>query len=106
MENKTLMMDYYELTMAQTYFDQGETEKQVYFDVFFRKNPFNGGYAIAGGLDNIVEYIRNFHITEDDITYLRSRGNFTEEFLSYLKSLTLSGDIYAMQDGTPVFPLS
>lgn len=104
MENKTLMTDFYELTMAQTYFDQGETEKKVYFDVFFRKNPFHGGYAIAGGMDNIVEYVSNFHITEDDIIYLRSLGNFTEGFLSYLKSLTFTGDIYAVIDGTPVFP--
>jgi nicotinate phosphoribosyltransferase len=104
LENKTLMTDFYELTMAQTYFDQGETEKQVYFDVFFRKNPFNGGYAIAGGLDNTVEYIRNYHITEDDISYLSSLGNFTAEFLSYLKNLTFTGDIYAVRDGTPVFP--
>ena len=69
MENKTLMTDLYELTMAQTYFDKNEQNKKVYFDVFFRKNPFNGGYAISGGLDNIIDYINNFKITEEDIDY-------------------------------------
>jgi nicotinate phosphoribosyltransferase len=104
MENKTLMTDFYELTMAQTYFDQGEKDKKVYFDVFFRESPFHGGYAIAGGLDDLVEYIKNFYISEDDIAYLRSLGNFTEDFLSYLKELKFRGDIYSVEDGTPVFP--
>ena len=104
MENKTLMTDFYELTMAQTYFDQGETEKKVYFDVFFRDNPFHGGYAISGGLDNIVDYINNFRITEEDLTYLRRLGNFNEAFLGYLKNLRFQGDLYAIEDGTPIFP--
>ena len=82
MENKTLMTDFYELTMAQTYFDQGEKDKKAYFDVFFRESPFQGGYAIAGGLDGLVEYIKNFYISEEDIAYLRSLGNFREDFLS------------------------
>ena len=81
MENKTLMTDLYELTMAQTYFDKNEQNKKVYFDVFFRKNPFDGGYAISGGLDNIIDYINNFKITEEDINYLRSLNKFSEEFL-------------------------
>lgn len=104
MENKTMMTDFYELTMAQTYFDKKEQNKKVYFDIFFRKNPFNGGYSISGGLDNIVEYINNFKISEEDIEYLRSLGNFTEEFLEYLKNLKFTGDLYAIPDGTPVFP--
>ena len=62
MENKTMMTDFYELTMAQTYFDKGEQNKKVYFDIFFRSNPFNGGYAIMGGLDNIVDYINNMDV--------------------------------------------
>ena len=104
MENKTLMTDFYELTMAQTYFDQGEKDKKAYFDVFFRESPFQGGYAIAGGLDELVEYIKNFYISDEDIAYLRSLGNFTEDFLSYLKELKFRGDIYSVEDGTPVFP--
>ncbi|NMA50402.1 MAG: nicotinate phosphoribosyltransferase [Mollicutes bacterium] len=104
MANKTLMTDFYELTMAQTYFDQGKEDEKVYFDLFFRKNPFNGGYTISGGLDNIIEYIKNFKFSEKEINYLRSLGKFSEEFLSYLKNLKFTGDIYAIPDGTPIFP--
>jgi len=104
MENKTMMTDFYELTMAQTYFDKGEQNKKVYFDIFYRTNPFNGGYAIMGGLDNIVDYINNFKISEEDITYLRKTGKFKEEFLEYLKNLKFTGDIFAIEDGTPIFP--
>ena len=104
MENKTMMTDFYELTMAQTYFDKGEQNKKVYFDIFFRTNPFNGGYAIMGGLDNIVEYINNFKINEEEINYLRNTGKFKEEFLEYLKNLKFTGDIFAIEDGTPIFP--
>jgi len=104
MENKTMMTDFYELTMAQTYFDKGEQNKKVYFDIFFRKNPFNGGYAIMGGLDNIVDYINNFKINEEDIDFLRKTGKFKEEFLQYLKNLKFTGDIYAIEDGIPIFP--
>ena len=104
MENKTLMTDFYELTMAQTYFDKNEQNKKAYFDVFFRKNPFEGGYTIMGGLDNIVEYINNFKISEDDINYLRRLNKFSEEFLAYLKNLKFTGDIFAVPDGTVIFP--
>ena len=104
MENKTMMTDFYELTMAQTYFDKGEQNKKVYFDIFFRKNPFEGGYAVMGGLDNIVDYINNFKITEEDINFLRNTGKFKEEFLEYLRNLKFTGDIFAIEDGTPIFP--
>ena len=104
MENNTMVIDYYEFTMAQTYFDKKGQNKKVYFDVFFRKNPFNGGYAISGGLDNIIDYINNFKINEEDIEYLRERGGFTEEFLEYLSNLRFTGDIYAVEDGTVIFP--
>ncbi|MBQ9072214.1 MAG: nicotinate phosphoribosyltransferase [Bacilli bacterium] len=104
MKNKTMMTDFYELTMAQTYYDKGEQNKKVYFDIFFRKNPFEGGYAIMGGLDNIVDYINNFKISDEDINYLRSTGKFKEEFLEYLKNLKFTGDIFAIEDGTPIFP--
>ena len=104
MNNKTLMTDFYELTMAQTYFMEGKQDEVVYFDLFFRKNPFNGGYTISNGLDSIVDYVKNFHFEEEDIEYLRSLGKFNEEFLEYLKDLKFTGDIYAVPDGTPVFP--
>lgn len=104
MDNKTLMTDFYELTMAQTYFNNGDKDKIGYFDVFFRKNPFDGGYLISSGLDNIIEYIKNFKITEEEIDYLRSLNKFSPEFLEYLKKIRFSGDIYAIPDGTVVFP--
>ena len=104
MKNNTMVIDFYEFTMAQTYFDKGEQNKKVYFDIFFRSNPFNGGYAIMGGLDNIVDYINNFKFTEEDINYLRGTGKFKEEFLEYLKNLKFTGDIFAIEDGTPIFP--
>lgn len=104
MENKTMMTDFYEFTMGQTYFDNKEQNKKVYFDIFFRKNPFEGGYTISGGLDNIINYINHFKIDEEAIQYLRSLGSFTEEFLEYLRTLKFTGDIYAVEDGTVVFP--
>ena len=102
--NKTLMTDFYELTMAQTYFESNEKDKIAYFDIFFRSNPFSGGYAISGGLDSIIEYILNLKFEDDDIEYLRSTSCFSENFLAYLKDLKFTGDIYAFEDGTPVFP--
>ena len=102
--NYTMMTDFYEFTMAQTYFDKGEVNKKVYFDIFYRKNPFNGGYAISGGLDNIIKFINNFKITDKDIEFLRSTNKFSEEFLEYLRNLKFTGDLYAVKDGTVIFP--
>ena len=102
--NKTLMTDFYELTMAQTYFESGKQEEEVIFDVFFRKNPFDGGYAVSGGLDNIIDYINQFQFGEEEINYLRSLEKFKEPFLNYLKSLKFTGNIWAIPDGTPIFP--
>lgn len=99
-----MMTDFYELTMAQVYFDQGKQEEKAYFDVFFRSNPFEGGYLITGGLDNIIEYLENFHFTEEDIDYLRGTNQFSEDFLAYLMNLKFTGDVYAMPEGTPAFP--
>lgn len=104
MNNKTLMTDFYEITMAQTYFNEGKKAEQVYFDIFFRKNPFNGGYTISGGLDNTIEYIQNFHFGEEELAYLKSLNKFNDDFLAYLKELKFEGDIYAVPDGTMVFP--
>ena len=104
MKNKTLMTDFYELTMAQTYFKEGAKDEIAYFDLFFRKNPFQGGYTISGGLEETIDYIQNFHYDEEAISYLRTLGTFDEEFLQYLSTLTFQGDIYAVPDGTFVFP--
>ena len=104
MKNKTMMVDFYEHTMCQTNFDTGRKDFHVYFDLFFRRNPFKGGYAISGGLDNIVKFIQNFKISQEDIDYLRTVGGFSEDYLKYLKELKFTGDIYAIPDGTPIFP--
>lgn len=104
MKNNAMMIDYYEFTMAQTYFDKKEQDRKVYFDIFFRSNPFNGGYTITSCLDEVIKYIKNFKITEEDIEYLRKTNDFKEEFLEYLKNLKFTGDIFAIKDGVPVFP--
>ncbi len=104
MENKTLMTDFYELTMAQTYFNNGKKDEEVYFDIFFRKHPFEGGYTISGGLDNIIDYVKNLHFEKEEIEYLRGLGNFTDEFLDYLSNIRFTGTIWAVPDGTIVFP--
>lgn len=102
--NKTLVTDLYELTMAQTYFLEGKKDEILYFDIFFRENPFKGGYTISGGLDEIIEYIENFHFTAEDIEYLQSLNLFQKDFLEYLKILRFTGDVYAVPDGTVIFP--
>ena len=102
--NLTMLCDYYELTMANGYHSCGIKDKIVYFDVFYRDNPDNGGYAIAAGLEQVVEYINDLHFDDDDIAYLRSKNCFSEEFLEYLKSFKFTGDIWAIPEGTVVFP--
>ena len=102
--NLTMLCDYYELTMSHGYFANGMKDKIVYFDVFYRENPDKGGYAIFAGLEQIIEYIKDLHFDEDDIAYLRKRGCFSEEFLDYLKDFRFSGDIWAIPEGTVVFP--
>lgn len=102
--NYTMLCDFYELTMAGGYFKNGFYKKQVYFDVFFRSIPDGAGFAIAAGLEQIVSYIENLHFTEQDIAFLRSKNLFDEDFLAYLKAFRFTGDIYAVPEGTPVFP--
>ena len=102
--NMTMLCDFYELTMGNGYFSSGMKDKTVYFDVFYRKNPDNGGYAIAAGLEQIVRYINELHFEDEDIEYLRSKGIFNEEFLEYLKNFSFTGDIWAIPEGTVVFP--
>jgi nicotinate phosphoribosyltransferase len=103
-ENYALLCDFYEFTMSNGYFKNDFYKKNVYFDVFFRKVPDNGGFAIAAGLEQVIEYISDLHFDESDIDYLRSKGIFDEDFLTYLKNFKFSGDIYAVPEGTPVFP--
>ena len=99
----TLLTDLYELTMMQGYF-KNPTDQLVVFDAFYRKNPCDGGYAIAAGLEQIIEYIRDLHFTPDDVDYLRSLKIFDEDFLEYLRGFHFTGDIYAIPEGTVVFP--
>ena len=101
--NYTMMTDLYELTMSEAYYKQHKENEIAVFDVFFRKNPFNKGYAIMGGLHEVIEYIKNFKFTQEDINYLRTKNIFDDEFLEYLKNLKFTGDIFAIPDGTPVF---
>ncbi|MGM9645361.1 MAG: nicotinate phosphoribosyltransferase [Eubacteriales bacterium] len=100
----TLLCDFYEMTMARGYFASGMKNKISYFDVFFRKVPDGGGYAIAAGLEQIIEYIKSIKFDDDDIEYLRSKNIFDEKFLDYLKSFHFTGDIYAVEEGTVIFP--
>lgn len=102
--NLTMLCDFYELTMANGYFECGIKDKIVYFDVFYRDNPDGGGYAIAAGLEQVVEYINGLNFDEEDIEYLRSKKCFSEKFLEYLKSFRFTGDIWAIPEGTVVFP--
>lgn len=102
--NMTMLCDFYELTMGNGYFQTGYKDRICYFDVFFRRVPDGGGFAIAAGLEQLIDYIQNLHFDERDIAYLRSRNYFSEEFLAYLKDFHFTGDIYAIPEGTPVFP--
>ncbi len=102
--NLTMMMDFYELTMAAGYFEEGYRDKIAVFDMFFRRMPDDGGFAIMAGLAQFIEAIEHFSFTDDDIDYLRSRGVFSEEFLSYLRDFRFHCTIWAVEEGTPIFP--
>ena len=102
--NLTMLCDFYELTMANGYLKCGYGDKYTYFDVFYRSNPDGGGYAIAAGLEQIINYINNLHFTEQDIEFLRSKGIFDEEFLAYLCNFKFEGDVWAVPEGTVIFP--
>ena len=103
--NLTMLCDFYELTMGNGYFADGMKDRICYFDMFFRSVPEQGGYAVAAGLEQIVDYIQNLHFSEEDIAYLRGRGIFSEAFLDYLKNFEFTGDIWAIPEGTPIFPM-
>jgi nicotinate phosphoribosyltransferase len=102
--NYTMLCDFYELSMANGYFRSPVRNTISYFDVFFRDVPDHGGFAIAAGLDQVIDYIKNLHFTAEDIEYLRSKNCFDEGFLEYLKEFRFTGDIWAVPEGTPIFP--
>ena len=102
--NLTMLCDFYELTMSQGYFAKGHKDRIAYFDLFFRRCPDGGGFAIAAGLEQIVQYIEELHFSAEDIEYLRGRKLFSEEFLTYLADFKFTGDIWAVPEGTPMFP--
>ncbi len=103
-ENYTMLFDFYEMTMANGYFNSKYKDKICYFDVFYRSVPDNGGYAICCGLESIINYILNLKFTEEDINYLKSKNYFNEEFLKYLEEFKFTGDIWAAPEGTIIFP--
>ena len=102
--NLTMLCDFYELTMGAGYFANGYTDRITYFDLFFRRCPDRGGFAIAAGLEQIVQYIQELHFDPEDIAYLRERKCFNEDFLNYLANFKFTGDIWAVPEGTPIFP--
>ena len=102
--NYTMLCDFYELTMGNGYFQTGMADQICYFDIFFRSVPDGGGFAIAAGLEQVIDYIENLRFDEEDIAFLRDKGTFCEEFLDYLRTFRFTGDIWAVPEGTPIFP--
>ncbi len=102
--NLTMLCDFYQLTMSNGYFQTELADRICYFDVFYRRVPDQGGFAIAAGLAQVIDYIQNLHFTDEDIEYLRSKNCFCEEFLNYLRNFKFTGDIWAVPEGTPIFP--
>ena len=102
--NLTMLTDFYELTMANGYFEADMTDEIAYFDMFFRRIPDDGGYAIMAGLEQVVKYLDNLEFTDEDIEYLRSKKIFSEKFLEYLANFEFSCDVWAVPEGTPIFP--
>ena len=102
--NYTLMCDFYELSMANGYFNSPIKDQVCYFDVFYRTIPDGGGFSIAAGLEQVIEYVNNLHFSDDEIEFLRSKNTFSDDFLEYLRTFKFTGDIYAVKEGTPIFP--
>ncbi len=103
-KNLTLLADFYEFTMSQGYFDNGFKDKIAVFDMFFRRVPDGGGYAVMAGLEQLIDYLKDLKFEDEDIEYLRSKNKFSEEFLDYLKNFHFECDIWAVEEGTPIFP--
>lgn len=99
-----MLCDFYQLTMGNGYLMTDYADKTAYFDLFFRRVPDKGGYAVCAGLEQVIEYIKNLHFDKDDIEFLRGKGIFDEKFLDYLRNFKFTGDIFAIPEGTPVFP--
>lgn len=104
MFTKALLTDLYQLTMIQGLFFEGKHEQLCVFDRYYRHNPFDGGYTVVAGLEHLIKYVHDLHFSDDDLAYLKSTGIFRDEFLNYLKTITFTGDIYAMPEGTVAFP--
>lgn len=102
--NLTMLTDYYEITMGNAYLENGVGDQIVCFDLFYRKNPDGGGFAIAAGLESVIEYLNDLKFTDEDIEYLRGKKCFSEKFLEYLRNFEFSCDVWAVPEGTPVFP--
>lgn len=101
-KNMTMLTDFYEFTMAHGYFEKGMGERRAYFDMFYRRVPDGGGYAIMAGVEQLVEYLENLHFTDEDIAYLRGRACFSDAFLAYLKDFKFECDVWAVPEGTPI----
>ena len=104
MRNLTLLTDLYQLTMMNGYFNENTHEETMIFDVFFRQNPSRGGYTVVCGINEVIDYIENLHFEEEDIAYLRSLNTFDDAFLDYLKNFKFTGEIYAVEEGSVMFP--
>ena len=102
--NLTMLTDFYEITMGNGFFNEGQKDRKVVFDMFFRKVPDNGGFAIMAGLSQLIDYLKNLSFSKEDIEYLRSKNIFNEEFLQYLKDFKFECDVFAIKEGTPIFP--
>ncbi|MBQ8349954.1 MAG: nicotinate phosphoribosyltransferase [Ruminococcus sp.] len=102
--NLTMLVDFYELTMANGFFENGRGNEIAYFDMFFRKVPDNAGYAVMAGVQQVIEYLNALEFTDEDIEYLRSKNMFCEDFLEYLKNFHFECDVWAIPEGTPIFP--
>ncbi|MDD2578962.1 MAG: nicotinate phosphoribosyltransferase, partial [Eubacteriales bacterium] len=102
--NFTMLTDFYELTMSKGYLDHDMAETIAYFDLFFRSVPEGGGYAVMAGLEQMIDYLKTLQFTEDDLEYLRSVQHFDERFIDYLRNFKFSCDVWAVPEGTPIFP--
>ena len=103
-DNYSMLTDFYEITMANGFFNEGYKDRTVYFDMFFRSVPDDGGFAIMAGVEQVIEYLNNLHFTKEDIDYLRKKNMFSEGFLEYLSNFKFSCDVWAIPEGTPIFP--